>query len=362
MKICFVSYAPDPTTRRAYQLAELFEEFGFETKVLTFWEKAGPHPFSFPLNLPQLFNRFVRLTSRIIEHAPDVTYVLGSFPPHALAVIRSNKVLKNCLVFALDDWELKYDAIINRITLYCEKYLVRHSVATIAASKELMKHVSALGASNAYYVPVGVDTDLFDPKKFEKKEFEKKVLIFTGARTREYWDNILLLLRSVRIVAQKNKNFELWMIGNSQNQIDDFIRKISGKWSIPLRLEKAVRFELLPGLLAQADIALHPLVDNIFNRCKCPTKLFEYMSMELPVVSSKVGEASIVIRHRVNGLLCENEQEFADNILTLLNDENLARKIGKSARKTVKQKYSLRALSRRLADIVTKSCKTRADS
>lgn len=356
MKICFVSYAPNPTTQiRGYGFARFLEGFGFKTRVLKFWEKTPKPRPSLPALIP-LFNRSMILAKQIIRYAPDLIYTLGSFPSHAIVAITSHKVLKNHLIFDLDDWELKHDVITNKLIRHCENYLLKHSKATIVASNELMKYVSALGASNIHYIPTGVDISLFDPKNFPKEKFEKKVLIFTGARTPEYWDNISLLLKAIRIVMEENKNFELWMIGRSEGRIDDAIRKLSAKWFIRLRLRKAVKFERLPHVLAQADIALHPLVDNFFNRCKSPTKLFEYMSMKLPVVSSNVGEASTMIKHEINGLLCKNENEFANNIIALLDDEKFAKRIGRSARKTVEQKYSLQILSKRLANIITKSC------
>lgn len=347
MRICFVSYAPNPTTQiRGYGLARFLERFGFKTQVLKFWEEPGA---SSPVSL---VHRSMMLLKQVVRYAPDLTYTLGSFPPHAMVAITSHKLLGNHLIFDLADWEFKYDVITNKLIRRCEDYLLKHSRAIIVASNELMKHVSALGASNIHYIPTGVDISLFNPKNFRKEKFERKVLIFTGARTLEYWNNISLLLRAVKIVAGENKNFELWMVGRSEGRIDDAIRRLCAKWSIRLYLRKQVEFERLPQVLAQADIALHPLVDNLFNRCKSPAKLFEYMSMELPVVSSNVGEASVVIEHGTNGLLCRGGDEFANNIMALLGDEKLARRIGRSARETVEQRYSLQILSKKLATII----------
>jgi glycosyltransferase involved in cell wall biosynthesis len=354
MKICFVSYAPNPTTKiRGYGFAKCFENRGFEARVLKYWETLPKETMPSLPRVPMLLGRFASLVERILAYNPHVIYVLGSFPPHAIAAIVTHNLLKNKLIFDIDDWEFKENAQLNKLIAYCQNYLTARSRVTIASSNMLTKYVSALGASKVHYIPTGTDVDLFNPKKFTKTKHDRKILIFTGARTREYWDNILIMLKALEAVVKENKNFELLMVGKGEAQVDkkieSFVKARLGRY---IRLAGEVPWEELPDVLANADIALHPLADNFFNMCKSPTKLFEYMAMELPVVSSSVGEANLIIDHGKNGLLSKNTDEFANSILTLLDDKKLAKRVGNSARETVGQKYSLKVLGERLAKVL----------
>jgi len=72
----------------------------------------------------------------------------------------------------------------------------------------------------------------------------------------------------------------------------------------------------------------------------------EALWKEKPVVASNVGGISLQIRDGENGFVVgpyDNEQ-FAEKILTVLRDRDLAEKIGKEGRRTVKEKYLITRL------------------
>lgn len=64
-----------------------------------------------------------------------------------------------------------------------------------------------------------------------------------------------------------------------------------------------VDFKAMPGLYSGADISLLPLVDTAWDRCKNPSKLYEYMAMELPVIATEIGEAVNMIKEAKCGVL-----------------------------------------------------------
>ena len=61
-----------------------------------------------------------------------------------------------------------------------------------------------------------------------------------------------------------------------------------------------------PGLLAGCDIGLLPLADNLFNQCKSPTKMFEYMAMKVAVLGTPVGEVEQIVRDGESGMLAQD--------------------------------------------------------
>jgi hypothetical protein len=71
-----------------------------------------------------------------------------------------------------------------------------------------------------------------------------------------------------------------------------------------------------------------------------PTTLLEAMSCGCPVVSTATCMIPHIIEHGINGFISNDEEELRHYIKLLLNDKELADKLGKSARETILNKFS----------------------
>jgi len=88
--------------------------------------------------------------------------------------------------------------------------------------------------------------------------------------------------------------------------------------------------------LSQAAVYIAPL----FVGSGIRIKILEAMAMELPVVATKVSAEGIKDNYS-NGLyVTDNEKEFAQAIIDLLENPETAEKIGKSAREYIKNNYT----------------------
>jgi glycosyltransferase involved in cell wall biosynthesis len=76
------------------------------------------------------------------------------------------------------------------------------------------------------------------------------------------------------------------------------------------------------------------------------------MAAGLPVVASAVGVNTQIVRHGVNGFLASNAEEWRAAITTLCADPALREKMGREARKTVEENYSLDAVIDSLASLL----------
>jgi glycosyltransferase involved in cell wall biosynthesis len=109
----------------------------------------------------------------------------------------------------------------------------------------------------------------------------------------------------------------------------------------------------IPDYLSHIDIGLLPLVqDTKFNKSKSPTKLFEYMAMAKPTVSSNIGEAAEIIQDGENGFLAKDKEEFIKKMQILIEDSTLRQEMGDKACKTIENNYSLKVLGKRLYEIL----------
>ena len=107
-----------------------------------------------------------------------------------------------------------------------------------------------------------------------------------------------------------------------------------------------VPFEKLKWYLAAADVHLVPLEDKAVNRGRYPNKIGDYVASGRPTISTPVGEVKKVFEENEIGILSGfNEDEFADTILEVLENKELAERLGKSARKVAEEKLSWKVLS-----------------
>lgn len=70
-------------------------------------------------------------------------------------------------------------------------------------------------------------------------------------------------------------------------------------------------------------------------------KIFEGMSMAKPIVTSSVGAEGIDLENGRDIMIADNAEDFADAIIKLADDRNLAKSIGENAREAV-NKYDIR--------------------
>ena len=93
--------------------------------------------------------------------------------------------------------------------------------------------------------------------------------------------------------------------------------------------------------LAQMDIGVMPLENDIWSQGKCGFKALQYMSMEIPAVASPVGVNNKIVIDGVNGFLCDTESAWLEKLERLIDDRELRSRLGAAARKFVEKNYSV---------------------
>ncbi|HQV00489.1 MAG TPA: glycosyltransferase family 4 protein [Bacteroidia bacterium] len=93
--------------------------------------------------------------------------------------------------------------------------------------------------------------------------------------------------------------------------------------------------------LSEIDIGIKPLPNDEWSKGKCGLKGLQYMALEIPTVMAAVGVNTEIIVEGVNGYLAEDENMWFEKILALINQPQLRQKMGKAARQTVIEKYSI---------------------
>ncbi len=95
--------------------------------------------------------------------------------------------------------------------------------------------------------------------------------------------------------------------------------------------------------LQDIDIGIMPLPDDEWSRGKCGFKGLQYMGMGKAVVLGRVGVNRTIVQEGVNGLLAGAQGEWLEALGQLITSSDLRTRLGTAARRTVEEKYSVRA-------------------
>lgn len=98
------------------------------------------------------------------------------------------------------------------------------------------------------------------------------------------------------------------------------------------------------GVLATANVGIAPLLHGSGTRLK----ILEYFSSGIPVVSTSVGAEGLQVKHEQNILIVDDLENFAVEIVRLLEDDELCLSLGKAGKETA-AKYDWKKIATQLA-------------
>jgi glycosyltransferase involved in cell wall biosynthesis len=183
-------------------------------------------------------------------------------------------------------------------------------------------------------VPNGVETDLFAVPGLNGGMVRQTqpTLIFTGNLAP--YQGIDLMLSAFRRVLEQRKDARLQIVTESSfEHYEPLARELGINDAIDV---VQAPFAEIPRLLAGADVAVNPRID-----CDgIPVKLLNYMAASKPVVSF-VGSAPGLAHQETGWLVSDGDVDgFARGALTLLDDREMAGRLGRNARQFVEAEHS----------------------
>lgn len=110
-------------------------------------------------------------------------------------------------------------------------------------------------------------------------------------------------------------------------------------------LEKTLKF------LSSCHIGVLPTTNDVSSRISMPSKLFDYMSVGLPVIANDVGGWTDIIKKNNLGRVSRDDPvDFANCILELLSDPEELIKCGNNGIQLIKNTYNWSASAVTLLD------------
>jgi glycosyltransferase involved in cell wall biosynthesis len=226
-------------------------------------------------------------------------------------------------------------------TRHSQKWYYRNALHVIVhtnAHKELFNKVG-VDTCNFLVMPMGVDIDLFLLKSSEYYQIIDRPIRFVHVGRIEPGKNLLGALKVFEIIRERYPNSSFDVIGPASNtdyyqQVLSFIQDNHLKDQVFLR--GFVSNDAMPEIYAHADLLLFPTLSESFGFV-----IAESMACGTPVAAlSGRGSPDEIIQDGLNGILAKDETELANKILTLLQNPEQLKSMGKAARNKVVSTYS----------------------
>ena len=199
-------------------------------------------------------------------------------------------------------------------------------VVTTLAMRDTIRERYQFTEKKIEVIPNYVQSEIFAP--IQTKKQGKTRIFYLGRLAKE--KNLNMLIKAMSGIES-----ELWIAGDGYLRAD--LEELATSSKADVRFLAFVPNWQLPELLNSADIFVLP---SLYEGH--PKALIEAMSCGLAVIGSNVSGIKELIRHEENGLLAElSVESIRDSIIRLLEDDHLRTKLGKSARKTVLENFSL---------------------
>ena len=224
-----------------------------------------------------------------------------------------------------------------------EEKLVREAGHVLAVSEEDKRgFLTYAPAEKISIIPTGVDPEYFKP--VAGIEEKPNSLVFTGSM--DWLPNdegiVYFAEKILPAIQQKIPEVSLTVVG----------RKPSERLKSLAAANRAVRVtgrvEDVRPYMTEAPVYVIPLLIGSGTRLK----VFEAMAMGKAMVSTPLGTEGLPVTHGTNAMLADNPKDFADCVVSLLQDPDERKRIGSSARKFVEKNYSWEAVGTVLEQVL----------
>jgi glycosyltransferase involved in cell wall biosynthesis len=234
-------------------------------------------------------------------------------------------------------------SIFVKIFEILERMVLNTCSAVITVGPDLERYVKSVGenirvvmieniALHAYQTPVQPE----QVKHLEKKlNIEGRLpIVYTG--TYERYQGLDMALKCADIVRKKYPNVIFIVVGAKVQQAQEWTEKASrmGLNDHTLFLD-VVSPEDSMVYLSSASVLISPRLDGTST----PLKIYSYLHAEKPIVATNITSHTQVLTNDTALLVEPNENAFAEGILQILDNPELARQLGENAHQLAKEKF-----------------------
>ena len=349
-----------------YPQMDIYEGYKDKTYVYEVIEGLKVHrSFIYVSKSKSIINRLRNYFSFVISSArlgkaklENFDFLLCESPPLFLgySAMRLAKQKKAKLIFNVSDlWPESAEklGVVNnkfllKLAYNLEEKLYKRSCLVTGQTQGICHNINErFPAVKTYWLPNGVDLGYYNPSKIEpgiwreKNNFAKEdvVLLYAG---------IIGIAQGLEVILNSAKNFintpniKFVFIGSGPEK--DKLLQLKAEQNLTnVFFLDAISKKEMPSVLRSVNAAIIPLRKLDLFLGAIPSKIFENLAMEVPVLLGVNGEARQLFIDKGNAGLYfepENSEALTAAILKLIEDKEMALQLGRNGRHFVNEYFN----------------------
>lgn len=229
-----------------------------------------------------------------------------------------------------------------------EARMYRHSVFVSGQTQGICKNIHERFPSiKTYWLPNGVDMEYYDPGKVQtgnwrrENGFEEDDFIFLYAGIIGIAQGLEIILKAAQEFTTKSRvKFVLMGSGPEKEKL----LRLKEDWKLnQLSFKEPVPKSKMPEVLKSVNASIVPLRKLDLFKGAIPSKIFECLAMELPLLLGVDGEArELFVNQGKCALYFEpgNVKSLCESISVLLNDQGQSSTLGRNGREYVNRFFN----------------------
>jgi len=210
--------------------------------------------------------------------------------------------------------------------------LLRRCDLVRAVSGKIARELEELGVGNVAMIPsIYIKTGVYRPLKSHQER--EPIILSVGRLVRQ--KNFPLLLKAFKVLVKEVPEARLIIVGRGplENEILERVR----------RLDLRDSFRLVKRWLSEEDLV------KMYNDAAIlaitsyyeggPRVAFEAGACHTPFVSTPVGILAEIAKNGVHGFFAESVEEFAEKMITLLQNPEMRERMGETFRKVIAERF-----------------------
>jgi glycosyltransferase involved in cell wall biosynthesis len=237
------------------------------------------------------------------------------------------------VISATRSWPVRL--LFGGIETFFEEHFRTYADLLTVTSRALEQRALELGIprNKVRYLPSGADTERISPidKSVAREQLGLPVEGFLVEYMGFVQYDLDLALRSFALVRAKLPQVRFLLVGPANRKARRLIDRLGVEENVIVTGPQP--HGSMSSWLAAADVLLLPFQDTVYNRGRGPIKLGDYLASGRPFVTNPVGEIGEILGQDQVALAAgEDPREFAEKIVLLLRDRELAAVLGTNAR------------------------------
>jgi glycosyltransferase involved in cell wall biosynthesis len=302
------------------------------------------------------------LKKLIKSYKPDIVHTHAAKPGALGRLAASASNVKGIVhTFHGHVFHSYFNSVKTNLFINTERFLSRRSDIIIAISeqqrRELLHDFKIAPEEKFRVVPLGFDLDRFQQQQEEKRkkfrtEFnvaEDEIAIGIIGRLVPIKNHYLFLKAIKYVFDNSNKKVKAFIIGDGESRQD--LENVAREVSIPFSTQNDAEhnhplvFTSWRSDVDTINAGLDIVCLTSFNE-GTPVSLIEAQAANKPIVSTKVGGIADIVVEGETALLAEvqNADLFSKHLLTLVEDEGLRQRLGRTGRSHVLQRFGYQRL------------------